>query len=493
MFKKILVANRGEIAVRIIRACRDLGIETVAIYDQSDVDSLHVRVSNECVRLKSELGYLDQDEVIEIAKKTNAEAIHPGYGFFAENLEFAKLCDSNGIKFIGPSINVIEKLQNKLDVLNKVQDAGIPTITHSEQSFSENEDELLKKTGEQIGFPLIIKSCAGGRGKGTYYVRTQNELEEAIRKSRGEAQAIYIGKKLYLEKPILPVHQLGVQILADDHGNVIHLGEREGSFLVGNQKILEESPSPFLSEEKRKELWETAIKIMKLFEYRNAGTVEFLMDNDGNFFFSEIKQRIQVEHPLSEKITMMDIVREQLKIANGDKLSYTQEDVKFRGWSMMCRINAQDVLNNYLPSPGKISVMRLPGGPNVRVDTYAYPGCYIPVKFDPTFAKLIVWGENRDECLRRLRRALEDFVIFGVQTNLPLLQSILSEKGFIEGKYNIDFAPRKIKNVKETEDYLKDMAIASVISFIKKKASQESVLPGRFQGGWHKSSRQLPE
>ncbi|MCB1190778.1 MAG: ATP-grasp domain-containing protein [Leptospiraceae bacterium] len=493
MFKKVLIANRGEIAVRIIRACRDLGIKTVGVYDSSDVDSLHVRITSECVRLKSELGYSDQNEIIEIAKKTGAEAIHPGYGFLAENYEFAKACESNGIKFIGPDSSIIEKLQNKLDVLNKVKEAGFPTITHSDQSFSENEDDLLKKTGEKIGFPLIIKSCAGGRGRGTYYVRTKDELDEAIRKSRVEAKTVYVGKKLYIEKPILPVHQLGIQILADEHGNIIHLGEREGSFLVGNQKILEESPSPFLNDGKRKAIWDTAIEIAKLFGYRNAGTIEFLMDNNGNFFFTEIKQRIQVEHPLSEKITMIDIVREQLKISNGEKLSYSQEDVHFRGWSMMCRINAQDVLNNYLPSPGKLTTMRLPGGPNVRVDTYGYPGCYIPVKFDPTFAKLIVWGENREECMSRMRRALEDFVIAGIQTNLPLLQSILNEPGFINGKYNIDFAPRKIKNVKETDEYLKDMAVATAIAFLKKKGSQEPELPNRFQAGWHKSSRRLPE
>ncbi len=493
MFKKILVANRGEIAVRIVRACRDMGIETVALYSRNDRESLHVRLADECKPVLSDLRYADMDEVLAIAVETGADAIHPGYGFLAEQPAFARACVENGIAFIGPPPEVIEKLQNKINSMETVSRAGFLAPPHSETTVGEDDADLLQTLADEMGYPLVLKGCSGGRGRGSRVVFSRDELEDVALIARREAFKIYGSTDLYLEKVIVPSHYVAVQILGDRQGNLIHLGEREGSLLLHNQKMVEESPAPCLTAGQRQRLWDAALEIARLFDYQNAGTVEFLVDSEGRFYFTEIKSRIQIEHPVSEAVSGVDIVREQIRIAAGEPLPCTQDDVTLRGVSMQVRINAEDPWNNYLPSPGRLDTFRLPGGPGVRVDTYGYTGCQVHVRFDPLLANVVVWGEDRDECITRMQRAIQDFKIVGVQTDLPLHLWILEEPAFVEGRYDTTFLSRESFDRKTDDPKMqRDLAVAAAVAFMLRNQVRKVTTPERTMSGWHRSSRRLP-
>lgn len=491
MFKKILIANRGEIAVRIIRACRDLGIATVALFEPSDQGSLHVRFADEVIRLDSSLGYMDHQVVLQAAQGVGADAIHPGYGFLAEDPNFVQACEAAGIAFIGPTSAVVRALRDNLGARARVAAAGFPVPFYLPEAFCQDEMEGVQALAEDVGFPLVVKACRGGRGRGTRLVSDPSKLERAVRQAQAEAKAVFGDDHVYLERAIIPARHVEVQVMGDQFGRLIHLGERDGSIMRHSQKIVAEAPSPNLTPAQRSRLCEMGLEIARLFDYRNVGTVEFIMDLEGNFYFSEIKARIQVEHPVTEKVTQVDLVREQIRIAAGEPLAFTQEDIRFRGWAMGCRINAEDPWNNFMPSPGRLERFRLPGGPNVRVDTYAYSGCDVPVRYDPILAKLTVWGETRPECINRMRRALEEFAIRGVHTTLPFHQRILSDPDFLAGSYTVDFLDRSL--LEGTSDIeLRDMAVAAAVAFVSRNQAARSVTPERFQSGWHRSSRRLP-
>jgi acetyl-CoA carboxylase, biotin carboxylase subunit len=494
MFKKILIANRGEIAVRIVRECRDMGIWTVVLYDASDRDSLHVRLADECVELRSDLGYMDGPQIITIAQETGAEAVHPGYGFLAEQPEFVVACEDAGVAFVGPSSDVMSAVRMKIDLLDQVEAAGFATTQHSSVSFKLGEHELYHAEAEALGFPLVVKACSGGRGRATRLVRDAATLDKAVQQSANEARVIFGDDSLYLERAILPASYIDVQVLGDRHGNVIHLGERDGSIQRNNQKLVCESPAPGLTQALRARLHETAVQIARLLNCNNAVTVEFLLDQDGNFYFTEIKARITVEHPVTEMVTRRDLVREQIEIAAGKRLSISQEDVRLRGAAIQCRINAEDPWNHYLPSPGVLNHFRLPGGPRVRVDTYGYSGCPVPVRYDPMLAKVVVWGEDRPAAVQRMLRSLQDFVITGVRTNLPLFQRVMQDPDFLAGNYSTEFLRRPmLASVPDTPDEVaRDLAVAAAMAYGMRTQGRQSVMPPQFLQGWHRASRQLP-
>jgi len=493
MFQKILIANRGEIAVRVIQTCRDIGIPTLALYDPSDRESLHVRLADECVMLESSDSFMDYEAILGIAREYGADAIHPGYGFLAEEQAFILACEEARIKFIGPPASVVNAMCGKIEVLAVARAAGIPTVENSPVSFSADEFDALREAAESMGYPLIVKSCRGGRGPGERLILSSDRLEDAVRRAQGEAQAVFGDPQVYLEKAIVPAHQVGVQVVGDSHGNLIHLGAREGSLIYGNRKAIEETPAPCLNADQRERLLETALELAGLFDYQNVGTVEFLVDAKGQFFFTEIKARIQTEHPLTETVARIDLVREQIRIAAGEPLSLTQDQVDLQGWSMSCRISAVDPERRFLPSPGRLDNVRLPGGPGVRVDTYVYSGCTIPAEYNPVIAKLTVWGEDRQMCVARMRRALEDFVITGTQTNLPWLQSVLNSPDFLEGGYTTDFLSHPFEYVDVPEVHLRDLAAITAVLYARRNQMFNPTVPERLLSGWHRSSRRLPE
>jgi acetyl-CoA carboxylase, biotin carboxylase subunit len=494
MFRKILIANRGEIAVRIIRACRSLGVSTLALYQPDDRGSLHVRLADECVVLRSQSGFLDQDEILQIAQENQVDAVHPGYGFLAEREDFIRRCSSAGVTFIGPPAQVVEGTRQKILAMQRAEAAGFSTPNHSAILFTDiNEAELLAETN-RLGFPLVVKSCRGGRGRGERLVWSPDRLEKAVRDAQTEAQAVYGDRRVYLEKLILPAHQIGVQIVADQHGRVIHLGEREGSLRYGNQKLIEETPSPCLSSAQRLDLWQAALELARLFEFQNVGTVEFVVNQAGQFYFTEIKPRIQIEHPLSEMISGIDLVGEQIRIAAGEPLSIAQQAVRLEGWAMQCRISAEDPWRQFLPNPGYLNMVRLPGGPGVRVDTYVYSGCYIPAEYDPLVAKLVVLGGARDQCLRRMRQALQECMLTGTPTNLPLIQRLLTQPGFVEGRYTTELLPAPIdEEALLDEAHYRNLATIAAVAYLRQRQSTRPVMPNRLLSGWHRESRRLPQ
>ena len=508
MFKKILIANRGEIAVRIIRTCREMGIATVALYTLADRDSLHVRLADEAMLLHSSLRYGDADAVLAVARQLGADAIHPGYGFLAEEADFAERCAHDGITFVGPSPAITRSLRNKLEAMEAVKRAGysVPNCVElavgagdtpeggkEEEGKKGLSEAYLKQTAAEIGYPLVVKSARGGRGRGARLVLKADKLVEAVQAAQREATLIYGDGRLYLERVISPSHYVAVQVLADQHGNMVHLGEREGSLLRQNQKLIEESPAPSLDDKQRKILWTMAMDIARLFHYQNTGSVEFLVDGAGNFHFTEIKGRIQIEHAVSEMVSDVDIVREQIRIAAGETLSKTQAEIRLNGWSMQCRINAEDPWNDYLPSPGRLTRFRLPQGPDVRVDTYGYVGCEIPQRFDPLLANLIVHGDTRNACIHRLRRALEEFRVVGVQTNLPLHLQILNDPDFESGRYDTRFMEKFRFDTKcRDEEVRRDLAAMVAVAFALRGRVGKPMVPETVRTGWHRSARRLP-
>jgi acetyl/propionyl-CoA carboxylase alpha subunit len=493
MFKKILIANRGEIAVRIIRTCRDIGIKTVALYEAADRGSLHVRLADECVLLAAGHGYLDTAAILKIARAAGAEAIHPGYGFLAESIDFIEACRQAGVAFIGPPLEVMLAQHNKVEVLDRVKAAGIPTVRYSRGIFAATDSETIRAASDELGYPVVIKSTRGGRGRGAYTAQSAGQVERALRRAQTEAQIIYGSTDFYVEKLIAPAHMIGVQVLADQSGQVVHLGEREGSLTRGNQKMMEEAPAPCLSAEQRAQLWQTAVEIARLIGFHGVGTIEFMGGADGYFCFTEIKPRIQIEHAVTEMISSVDLVREQIRLAAGEALSFTQADVQLRGHAISCRITAQDPWRHYMPSPGTLRRVRLPTGHGVRVDTYAYSGCEVPARYDPIVAKVIAWGQDRAESVRRLQRALSEIALIGVATTLPIQQLIAHHPEFLQAEYDTDSLRRDMPEDELPEEHARDLAIAAAIAYARRNLAGQPSLPDRLQSGWHRTSRRLPE
>jgi acetyl-CoA carboxylase biotin carboxylase subunit len=444
MFKKIMIANRGEIALRVIWACRELGIETVAIFSQADRESLHVKFADEAICIgppNPSESYLNIPAVISAAEISGAEAIHPGYGFLAENPYFAEVCESCNITFIGPSPEIIGLMGNKSAAKETMSRAGIPTVPGSPGVMKdEKEAEAMIK---EIGLPVILKASAGGGGRGMRIVNKREEFAGAFRTAAAEAEAAFGVPDLYIERYIRKPRHIEIQIMADNYGNVVHLGERECSIQRRHQKLIEESPSPVLTEKMRQEIASIAVKAGEAIGYTNAGTIEFLLDEDGKFFFMEMNTRIQVEHPVTEMITGIDLVKTQIKVAAGHKLLFRQEDIQFLGHSIECRVNAEDP-ETFLPSPGKITGFNLPKGPGVRVDTAAYEGGWIPPNYDSLIAKVVVRGQDREEAIARMDRCLEFMVVEEIKTTIPLLLKVLRNKSFREGDYSTRFLDEQI-------------------------------------------------
>lgn len=466
MFKKILVANRGEIAVRILRACRELGVESVAVFSEADRQSLHVRYADEAYLLgpaPARDSYLRADKIIAIAKACGADAIHPGYGFLAEREDFAQACEEAGIAFIGPRPSAIAAMGDKAVARATVTKAGVPIVPGTEGEGNLSDEELLH-LAPKIGFPLLIKATAGGGGKGMRVVNNLEEMPVLLQSARREAEAAFGDGNVYLEKLIEGARHVEFQILADQYGNVIHLGERECSLQRRHQKLVEESPSPIMDDDLRRRMGEVAVKAAQAVRYVNAGTIEFLLDKDRNFYFLEMNTRLQVEHPITEMVTGVDIVMEQIRIARGRQLIYTQNDIQFKGSAIECRINAEDPHNDFIPSTGKIVHITTPTGPGVRIDTGVYPGFEVTPYYDPLIAKLIVWGETRGQAILRMRRALEEFRIVGVRTNIPFHQTLMDSHRFMGGQYDTRFVEERFSMQNIENDKVSQPEIAALVA-----------------------------
>lgn len=448
MLKKVLVANRGEIAVRIIRACREMKIPTVAVYSQADADALHVRLADEAVCIgppPSRDSYLNMPNIISAAVITGADAIHPGFGYFSEQASFAEACEACNLTFIGPKPAVIEKVGDKSRAREIMQSANVPVIPGSDGPI-ESEQHALK-CASQLGYPVMIKAVSGGGGRGIRLVQNEEELVKEMKTSQTEAEAAFGDGRIYLERYIEDPRHIEIQIMADSHGHQIHLGERECSIQNSrHQKIIEEAPSVAVNAALRQKMGEAAVRAAKAVGYSNAGTVEFLLDKTGSFYFMEMNTRVQVEHPVTEAITGVDIVREQIRIAAGEKLSLTQKDVKIHGHAIECRINADDPEDGYKPSAGKITSLLFPGGLGVRLDTHLYPGYEVPPYYDALLAKLIVWGSDRSEAISRMSRCLNEFEIEGIKTNINFHKKILGNAYYRRGEISLSFIRRRISN-----------------------------------------------
>ncbi|RHW54815.1 acetyl-CoA carboxylase biotin carboxylase subunit [Clostridium botulinum] len=445
MFKKILVANRGEIAVRIIRACREMGIETVAIYSEADKDALHVQLADEAVCIgppSSKDSYLNMYNIISATVLTGSQAIHPGFGFLSENSKFANMCKDCNIVFIGPDSETIDKVGNKSNARDIMIRAGVPVIPGS-NGVIHNEEEALN-IAEEIGYPVVVKASAGGGGRGIRIVHSKENMIKAFNTAKSEAKGAFGDDSMYVEKFIKNPRHIEFQILGDNYDNIIHLGERDCSLQRRNQKVLEEAPSPRMNEELRKRMGDVAIKAAKAVEYKNAGTIEFLLDEDGSFYFMEMNTRIQVEHPITEMVTGVDILKEQIKIAYGEKLNIKQKDIKIQGHAIECRINAEDYKNGFRPCPGKIENLYIPGGLGVRLDSSVYSGYTIPPYYDSMIGKLIAYGRNREETIQIMKRALGELIIEGVNTNIDFQFIILEDENFIKGEYTTKYIEKML-------------------------------------------------
>jgi acetyl-CoA carboxylase, biotin carboxylase subunit len=439
-FQKILIANRGEIAVRIIRACREMGIYTVAVYSEADRESLHVRLADEAYCIGPTLSkdsYLNFTNLMSVATLTESDAIHPGYGFLAENADFAEICERCNITFIGPSPEAISKMGDKAVAKDTMKKAGVPVIPGSDGLVEDMDQAVM--IARDIGYPVIIKATAGGGGKGIRIATDEDSLISQITTAQQEAQKAFGNAGVYLEKYLTGMKHVEIQIIADKHGNAVHLGERDCSVQRRRQKLVEEAPCSVITPEVRERMGEAAVNAAKAVSYSGAGTLEFLLGPDGNFYFMEMNTRIQVEHPVTEMISGVDLIREMIRVAEGEPLSFRQEDVQLKGWSIECRINAEDPERNFLPSPGQISFYLPPGGLGVRVDSSAYTGYTISPHYDSMIAKLIVWADTRDEAIARMNRALSEFAIEGVQTTIPFHMKLLRHRKFLSGDFDIKF------------------------------------------------------
>jgi acetyl-CoA carboxylase biotin carboxylase subunit len=482
MIKKVLVANRGEIAVRIMRSCREMGLITVAVFSEADRKALHVRYADEawCIGPPpSRESYLNMDAIIDAAKKSGADAIHPGYGFLSENAVFSERCKAEGIKFIGPDAYAIRTMGDKITARQTMIASGVPVVPGTREKLSDEKKAM--EVVSEIGLPVMIKASAGGGGKGMRLVKKMNELIPSLRMAKSEALNAFGDDSVYIEKYINSPHHIEFQILADQHGNVVHLFERECSIQRRHQKVIEETPSPLLTPELRKEMGEKAVAAAKAVNYEGAGTIEFIVSDALDYYFLEMNTRLQVEHPVTERVVGVDLVKEQINIANGLPLSFTQDELRQNGHAIQCRIYAEDPDNNFMPNPGVIKHISVPLGLGVRYDGYVYEGYEIPMYYDPMICKLITWGESRSECIARMRRALYEYKITGVKTSIKFLERIMDTPAFIDGKYNTHF-------IEENQDRLfisklcgtecEDMAM--ITAFIDYLDKLEEIQPPRY-------------
>ena len=452
MFKKILIANRGEIAIRIIRACNEMGIKTVAVYSKADKNSLHVKFADEAICIgegPAVESYLNIPRIIAAGEITNADAIHPGYGFLAENAKFSKICKENGFTFIGPDAEIIDLMGDKVNARNAAKDAGVPIIPGS-NTLSSVEEFL--EIAEQIGYPVMLKAVAGGGGKGMRVIKNANEAEKGFNIIQNEAGMAFNNSEIYVEKFVENGRHIEVQILSDKFGNHLHLGERECSIQRSNQKLIEESPSLFVDDNLRDELTSKSLQLAKKVNYVGAGTIEYLVDDDKNFYFIEMNTRIQVEHTVTEMVCMIDLVKEQIRTYAGIELSMKQEDITMSGHAIECRINAEDPFNDFIPSPKKIDSLNFAGGIGVRIDSFIYAGYQIPTNYDSMLGKLIVHSSSREKALIRMKRSLQETFIEGPKTTLPLLEMIFENKDFNNGNFDINFLSKFLKNIKEKDN-----------------------------------------
>lgn len=457
MFRKVMVANRGEIAVRILRALKEIGIPTLTLYSEADRNSLHVRMADEAYCIgppPAEESYLQIGKIINLAKDKGVDGIHPGYGFLAENPLFAQACDDAGINFIGPPASAIEAMGSKTHSREMMQKAGVPVVPGTTKPVRD-EAEIIRVANE-LGFPIVLKAVSGGGGKGMRVVQQEEEVRSAFRLTQSEAQSAFGDPAIYVEKYLENPRHIEIQILGDKHGNMVYLGERECTIQRRHQKVIEESPSVLVDEEMRRQMGEIAVRAARAVGYFSAGTVEFLADKHKNFYFLEMNTRLQVEHPVTEMVTGIDLVKEMFKIATGQKLAYTQEDIKFRGAAIECRIYAEDPQNNFFPCPGKILSLRVPGGPGVRDDTGVYPGFEIPIYYDPLLSKLITWGRDREEAIQRMSRALQEYIITGVKTVIPFLQSVMEDEHFRKGDITTEYIDQKLRQESLQESLVDD-------------------------------------
>jgi acetyl-CoA carboxylase biotin carboxylase subunit len=471
MFQKILIANRGEIALRVIRACRESGIRTVAIYSDADRSALHVRKADEayCVGpAPSAQSYLRADRILEVARQSRADAIHPGYGFLSENPAFAEACEKAGIVFIGPSSETMKLCGSKTASRRLAKQVGVPTVPGIDQDLT--DEEILRRAPE-IGFPILIKAAAGGGGKGMRVVRESAELASAIRASRSEGQSSFGDPAVFIEKYLMRPRHIEMQILADATGHTLYLGERECSLQRRHQKVVEEAPSPVMTAELRQRMGEAAVALARGCRYRNAGTAEFLVDADRNFFFLEINARLQVEHPVTELITGIDLVKSQIRIAAGEPLSLRQEEVERRGHAIECRIYAEDPANNFAPFPGKLIRYRAPSGPGIRNDSGVYEGFEVPIYYDPMLSKLIAWGRDRHEAIGRMRQALQDYLVAGIKTSIPFLVEVMADPAFLKGDVDTTFIDAFVKRKKMEEPRHREVGIvaAAIHAYLMEK------------------------
>ena len=484
MIRKLLIANRGEIAVRIIRACREMGIATVAVYSEADEESLHTQLADEAICIgpgPSAQSYLNMEQVLSAALVSGAQAVHPGFGFLSENTKFARMCQQCGIDFIGPSPESIEKMGDKSQARQTMIAAGVPVIPGMEEATEDAQE--AEAFADQIGYPVMIKASAGGGGKGMRLVRSEEEVEMALRLSQSEAGTSFGNDAVYIEKYIENPHHIEVQILGDKYGNVIHLYERECSIQRRNQKVIEESPSPFVKEETRKRMLKVAVEACRKIGYYSAGTLEFMMDKDQNFYFLEMNTRLQVEHPVTEECTGVDLVRDMITVAAGNPLPYKQDDIKFSGAAIECRIYAEDPENNFMPSPGVITVREAPEGRNLRLDSAAYAGFEVSLHYDPMIAKLCCWGRTRESAISNMARALREYKILGIKTTIPFHQRVLKNAAFLEGKYDTTFIDTRFDKEDLKRRQNTDPTVAVIAAAVrhyereKEAASRATTLP----------------
>ena len=447
MFKKILIANRGEIAVRVIRACHELGISTVAVYSDVDRAALHVSKSDEAYAIgaaPASESYLRMDKILEVARRSGAEAIHPGYGFLSENAKFVRACADVSVKFIGPSPESMEMMGSKTRARKAMEKAGVPLVPGTAKGLESLEQ--AEQVAERVGYPVMLKAAAGGGGKGMRLVQTREQLRSALEAAQSEAERSFGDSEVYIEKAIVNPRHIEMQVIADEYGNTVWLGERECSIQRRHQKVLEESPSPIVNPEMRRQMGEVAVRVAQAANYTNAGTVEFLVDERKNFYFLEMNTRLQVEHPVTELITGQDLVHLQIRIAAGEKLPFAQDEIKLRGHAIECRIYAEDPDNNYFPSPGKITLLLPPAGPGIRHDSGTYEGWTVPIEYDPLLAKLIGYGTDRRQAIMRLQRALQEYFAGGIKTNISLFKRILQDPDFVAGKIDTGYLDRLLSN-----------------------------------------------
>lgn len=477
MFKRVLIANRGEIAVRIIRACRELDIESVAVFSDVDRRAQHVRKADYAYHIgpaTASESYLNIDKILDVARRSGAEAIHPGYGFLSENPRFARACAAAGIKFIGPSSESMEMMGSKTRARQAMKRAGVPFVPGSERGL---ELEGAERLAEQIGYPVMLKAAAGGGGKGMRAVKAAADLRSAYDAARSEAQRSFGDNEVYIEKLIVNPRHVEMQIFGDEHGNVLYLGERECSIQRRHQKVMEEAPSPIVDDGMRRHMGEIAVRVGKAASYYNAGTVEFLVDAERNFFFLEMNTRLQVEHPVTEFVTGLDLVHLQLRVAAGEKLPVTQDDIKLRGHAIECRVYAEDPDNSFFPSPGQITRLISPSGPGIRRDSGIYEGWTVPMEYDPLLAKLVVYGENREQAIQRLQRGLTEYFVGGIKTNVSLFQRILKDPDFRAARLDTGYLDRLLAKP-NAEDHERRPLMAAIAAGIFATVDPERTFPG---------------